>query len=55
MLTQNTTDIYALDEEMAKEFKNIKKFELMNYEICPNILDVEYSIKQQSSKNSQKK
>ena len=55
MLTQNTTDIYALDEEMAKEFKNIKKFELMNYKICPNILDVEYAIKQQSSKNSQKK
>lgn len=54
MLTQNTTDIYALDEEMAKEFKNIKKFELMNYEICPNILDVEYSIKQQSINNSKK-
>jgi len=45
IVTQNTTDIYALDEEMANEFKKIKIFELMNYETFPNILDIEYAIK----------
>lgn len=45
IVTQNTTDIYALDEEMANEFKKIKIFELMNYKKFPNILDMEYAIK----------
>lgn len=47
--TQNTTDIYALDEEMANEFKKIKLFELMNYKNFPNILDIEYAIKKQNN------
>ena len=45
IVTQNTTDIYALDEKMASEFKKIKIFELMTYETFPNILDIEYAIK----------
>ena len=49
IVTQNTTDIYALDEEMANEFKKIKIFELMNYGSFPNILDIEYAIKKQNN------
>lgn len=49
IITQNITDIYALDEEMANEFKKIKMIELMNYENFPNILDIEYAIKKQNN------
>ena len=49
IITQNITDIYALDEKMANEFKKIKLFELMNYKSFPNILDIEYSIKKQNN------
>ena len=44
-VTQNISDIYALDEKMANEIKEMKSLELMNYNNFPNILDVRYAIK----------
>lgn len=44
-VTQNISDIYALDEKMANKIKKMKSFELMNYNNFPNILDAKYAIK----------
>lgn len=51
MITQNTTDIYALDEEMVKQFKKNKNNELLNYTKFPNLFDEKYSIPKQKNTN----
>ena len=44
VVTQNVTNIYALDEEMANEMKKIKNTELSGYVSFPNLLSKEYSL-----------
>lgn len=44
-VSQNISDIYALDEKMANDIKKLKSLELMNYSSFPNILDLKYAIK----------
>ena len=44
IVTQNITNIYALDEEMASEIKQIKNTELCGYINFPNLLSNDYSL-----------
>lgn len=44
IVTQNTTNIYTYDEEMAQQMKKSKYQELKNYATFPNLLGKEYSI-----------
>lgn len=44
MVTQNNTNIYALDEEVGSQLKKYKNYGLLIYTKFPNLLDNKYSI-----------
>lgn len=51
MTAQNITNIYALDKEMANQFKHYKNYELLNYIKFPNLLSDKYSISKLQNNN----